>query len=240
MRCLTVLLAASTASALQPLALKKPWRALGKAVAPALLGVGLASSIAAPPANAADKRQIASITASGLVFKDKLIVDAFADPKVEGVTLYVSDFERPVVERVQKDFFSDPSRGAAQTIHPHAIDATPFLSPQAERPRVLAPRRAPESRQRRHQPRGRGCRQRGEEPAVQDAPCKTHRRQGGERPRVRVLQHAHQQGRRLQQGALRVVAVHRLHGLADHAPPERRPRPADRARDRGSWVQNGA
>ena len=70
----------------------------------------MASTIAAPPANAADKRQIASITASGLVFKDKLIVDAFADPKVEGVTLYVSDFERPVVERVQKDFFSDPSQ----------------------------------------------------------------------------------------------------------------------------------
>ena len=110
MRCLTVLLAASTASALQPRALKKPWRALGKAVAPALLGVSCLSSIAAPPANAADKRQIASITASGLVFKDKLIVDAFADPKVEGVTLYVSDFERPVVERVQKDFFSDPSQ----------------------------------------------------------------------------------------------------------------------------------
>ena len=126
MRCFTVLLAASTASALQPRALKKPWRALGEAVAPALLGVGLASSIAAPPANAADKRQIASITASGLVFKDKLIVDAFADPKVEGVTLYVSDFERPVVERVQKDFFSDPSHGAAQTIHHHAIDATSF------------------------------------------------------------------------------------------------------------------
>ena len=109
MRCLTVLLT-STASALQPRALKKPWRALGRAVAPALLGVSCLSSIAAPPANAADKRQIASITASGLVFKDKLIVDAFADPKVEGVTLYVSDFERPVVERVQKDFFSDPSQ----------------------------------------------------------------------------------------------------------------------------------
>jgi len=124
MRCLTVLLAASTASALQPQAFKTQWRALGKAVAPALLGVGCLSSIAAPPANAADKRQIASITASGLVFKDKLIVDAFADPKVEGVTLYVSDFERPVVERVQKDFFSDPSRGAAQMNHPHAIDAT--------------------------------------------------------------------------------------------------------------------
>ena len=125
MRCITVLLA-STASALQPHALKTQWKALGKAVAPALLGLSCLSSIAAPPANAADKRQIASITASGLVFKDKLIVDAFADPKVEGVTLYVSDFERPVVERVQKDFFSDPSRGAAQMNHPHAIDATSF------------------------------------------------------------------------------------------------------------------
>ena len=157
MRCLTVLLAASTASALQPRALKKPWRALGKAVAPALLGVSCLSSIAAPPANAADKRQIASITASGLVFKDKLIVDAFADPKVEGVTLYVSDFERPVVERVQKDFFSDPSRGAAQMNHPHAIDAT-SMSPQAEWPCVLAPRGAAQSRQRRHERGGRGRR----------------------------------------------------------------------------------
>ena len=78
MRCLTVLLAASTASALQPHALKTQLKALGKAVAPALLAASAASSIAAPPANAADKRQIASVTASGLVFKDKLIVDASA------------------------------------------------------------------------------------------------------------------------------------------------------------------
>ena len=60
-------------------------------------------------------------------------VDAFADPKVEGVTLYVSDFERPVVERVQKDFFSDPSRGAAQMKHP---------TPSTRRQRLtLCPRR---------------------------------------------------------------------------------------------------
>ena len=194
MRCLTVLLAASMASALQPQALKKPWRALGKVVAPALLGVGCLSSIAAPPANAADKRQIASITASGLVFKDKLIVDAFADPKVEGVTLYVSDFERPVVERVQKDFFSDPSRGAAQMNHPHAIDATP-MSPQAERPRVLAPRGAAQGRQRRHQPRGRGRRQRGQVAAVQDAA----------RPRAVSIRTS----RRRRQGTTRTGQAHR-------------------------------
>ena len=144
MRCLTVLLAASTASALQPHSLKKQWKALGKAVAPALLGAGCLSSIAAPPANAADKRQIASITASGLVFKDKLIVDAFADPKVEGVTLYVSDFERPVVERVQKDFFSDPSRGAAHINQPprHRRDVVPVPAGRAASRARAAARRS--------------------------------------------------------------------------------------------------
>ena len=177
MKCCLKLLLVATATALQP---PQGWKALAKkALAPALLSAGCLSSTFAPPANAADKRQIASITASGLVFKDKLIVDAFADPKVEGVTLYVSDFERPVVERVQKDFFSDPSRGAAQMNHPRAIDATSEvnpMSPQAERPRVLAPRRTAQGRQRRHQPRGRGRRQRGEEPAVQDVACEAHRR----------------------------------------------------------------
>ena len=137
MKCCLKLLLITSAAALQPHALKKHWRALGKAVAPALLGVSCLSSIAAPPANAADKRQIASITASGLVFKDKLIVDAFADPKVEGVTLYVSDFERPVVERVQKDFFSDPSRGAAQ-----AVESSPRHRRNADVPAGRAASRA--------------------------------------------------------------------------------------------------
>ena len=96
MKCCLKLLLVASATALQP---PQGWKSLAKkALAPALLSAGCLSSTFAPPANAADKRQIASITASGLVFKDKLIVDAFADPKVEGVTLYVSDFERPVVE----------------------------------------------------------------------------------------------------------------------------------------------
>ena len=172
MKCCLKLLLVASATALQP---PQGWKALAKkALAPALLSAGCLSSTFAPPANAADKRQIASITASGLVFKDKLIVDAFADPKVEGVTLYVSDFERPVVERVQKDFFSDPSRGAAQMNHPHAIDAT-SMSPQAERPRLLAPRGAAKGRQRRHERRGRRRRQRSQVAAVQDVTRKADR-----------------------------------------------------------------
>ena len=74
--CLKLLLLVASATALQP---PQGWKALAKkALAPALLGAGCLGSIVAPPANAADKRQIASITASGLVFKDKLIVDASA------------------------------------------------------------------------------------------------------------------------------------------------------------------
>jgi catabolite regulation protein CreA len=36
-------------------------------------------------------------------------VESFEDPKVKGVSLYVSNFQRPLTERIQKDFFSDPS-----------------------------------------------------------------------------------------------------------------------------------
>lgn len=41
-------------------------------------------------------RVIGKISGSGLVFKDTLTVESFDDPKVKGVTLYVSNFERPL------------------------------------------------------------------------------------------------------------------------------------------------
>lgn len=34
---------------------------------------------------------------------------AFQDPKVEGVTIYLADFERPITEKLAKDFFDDPT-----------------------------------------------------------------------------------------------------------------------------------
>ena len=60
-------------------------------------------------ASADGSRQIGDIPASGLFFKDALKVSAFEDPKVSGVTLYLADFDRPLTEKLQKDFFSDPS-----------------------------------------------------------------------------------------------------------------------------------
>ena len=38
------------------------------------------------------------------------------DPKVEGVQLYVSDFQRPITDRISKDFFSDPSQAAVTCV----------------------------------------------------------------------------------------------------------------------------
>lgn len=63
-----------------------------------------------PASAASSPRVVAEIQGSGLVFKDSLRIEGFEDPKVKGVTLYVSNFQRPVTERMNaKTLFSDPS-----------------------------------------------------------------------------------------------------------------------------------
>lgn len=54
-------------------------------------------------------REIANIPATGLVFKDYLKVSAFEDPKIKGITIYLSDFDRSITDKLSKDFFDDPS-----------------------------------------------------------------------------------------------------------------------------------
>lgn len=56
-----------------------------------------------------DARIVGQIQGSGLVFKDTLQIESFDDPKVKGVTLYVSNFQRPLTERLTSNFLSDPS-----------------------------------------------------------------------------------------------------------------------------------
>ena len=84
----------------------------------------ITSSVIQQPsiANAEDARRIGNISGSGLVFKDKLVVDSFDDPKVKGVTLYVSNFERPLTERVQKDFFTEPSYASVTAVKTGPIE----------------------------------------------------------------------------------------------------------------------
>jgi catabolite regulation protein CreA len=76
--------------------------------APLNIPVGLSPSTIA---NAADSKIVGSFSGSGLFFKDTLQVEAFDDPKVQGVKLYVSNFILPINERLSstKNLFSDPS-----------------------------------------------------------------------------------------------------------------------------------
>jgi len=105
---------AATTHGLEAAAKSPPrlWRPLAKSLGAASLA---AMSLAAPlsgtgEAAAAEKRSIGAIAGSGLLFKDRLVVEAFEDPRISGVTVYLSDFERPITDRLQKDFFSDPSQ----------------------------------------------------------------------------------------------------------------------------------
>jgi len=62
------------------------------------------------PAVADGSRIVGQLQGSGLVFKDTLTIESFDDPKVQGVTLYVSNFQRPITERFNAaNFLQDPS-----------------------------------------------------------------------------------------------------------------------------------
>lgn len=64
---------------------------------------------AIPPANANESKLVGQLKGSGLVFKDTLNIERFDDPKVKGVTLYISNFDRPLTEKLGGNFFNDPS-----------------------------------------------------------------------------------------------------------------------------------
>lgn len=54
---------------------------------------------------------------------------AFEDPKVAGVQLYLSDFQRPVTEKLAKgDIFSDPSQGGLTCSHRGQVRVLPSAS----------------------------------------------------------------------------------------------------------------
>lgn len=93
-------------------------------------------------AHAFDKKTVGSIAGSGLLFKDKLIVDAFSDPKIDGVTVYLSDFERPITERMQGDFFSDPSQAGLGCARSDKITIKSDLSKDLEGEEIVSESRS--------------------------------------------------------------------------------------------------
>lgn len=71
---------------------------------------------------------IGEIPASGLIFKDIVKVSRFSDPKVEGVELYVSDFQLPMTERLtQGDIFSDPLSSSVTCVQTGPIKLDPSI-----------------------------------------------------------------------------------------------------------------
>ena len=57
----------------------------------------------------ANANLVGEFTTNGLIFKDKLKINEFNDPKVQGISLYMTEFERPINEKLSGDFFNDPS-----------------------------------------------------------------------------------------------------------------------------------
>lgn len=83
--------------------------ALPKSLAQGFAAASMAFLLALPAA-ADTSRVVGSIPGSGILFKDTLQIEEFEDPKVQGVHLYVSNFQIPVAERVSKgNFFADPA-----------------------------------------------------------------------------------------------------------------------------------
>jgi catabolite regulation protein CreA len=79
-----------------------------------------------------NQRVIAEMPGSGFFLKDTLRIESFNDPKVDGVQLYISDFQKPMTEKIAKgDVFQDPtlagltcSNRARVVVHPDAMLST--------------------------------------------------------------------------------------------------------------------
>ena len=70
-------------------------------------------------------------------------VEAFQDPKVSGVQLYLSDFQRPVTEKLAKgDVFSDPSQGGLGCSYKGKVVVSPSASTKLEGEQVVSEARS--------------------------------------------------------------------------------------------------
>ena len=134
LRQMIVCVVSASASALQPPPTagrrSAVAAALGLLAAPARLWAEEAAAVAADGGLADAK--IAAIPASGLIFKDILNVNRVRDPKVEGVELYVSDFQRGISDRLGSDFFGDPTSAALACAKVGRVRVDPSVDPVDE------------------------------------------------------------------------------------------------------------
>lgn len=100
------------------------------------LGMAALTVSPEPAVAAGGSKVVGQLKGSGLVFKDTLTIERFDDPKVQGVVLYISNFDRPVTEKFSKgNFFNDPSSASvscARTGQKVAIASNINKTPQGE------------------------------------------------------------------------------------------------------------
>ena len=106
--------------------------ALGLLAAPARLWAEEAAAVYSAADGGLADAKIAAIPASGLIFKDILNVNRVRDPKVEGVELYVSDFQRGISDRLGSDFFGDPTSAALACAKVGRVRVDPSVDPVDE------------------------------------------------------------------------------------------------------------
>jgi hypothetical protein len=120
-----------TAGAVTWFALDDPLRAVAQAPL-----ADLPAQVVEPAAEGMSQtfqdKTIGEIEASGIIFKDILKVDRVGDPKVSGVQLYVSEFRRPITERLLStggtDLFSDPALAAVSCLKTGATATPPSVA----------------------------------------------------------------------------------------------------------------
>ena len=112
--CLVLVLSLISLSAVQ-LRQKSTGFRLQKALGIASVSLSIALTSFAPTICNANVREIGDVETTGLFLKDKLKVTAFTDPKVSGVTLFLSDFDRPALEKLG-NVFDDPSSASISCV----------------------------------------------------------------------------------------------------------------------------
>lgn len=106
----------------------------------AALGLAVGAAVSSP--GRADAEQVASITTSGILFKDTLNIEGFEDPKVAGVKLYIADFQRPINERLASNFFSDPTQASVTCAKSGPITLADDINTSAEGEEVFSQARS--------------------------------------------------------------------------------------------------
>ena len=81
----------------------------------------LSASLGFQPA-CGDTRLLSEFSTSGIIFKDTLRVTAISDPKLPAISIFLTDYEKPVTEKFLS--FDDPATSSITCVRTAHIDST--------------------------------------------------------------------------------------------------------------------